>query len=157
MDQTQQIYLQRCLELATEALESGNEPFGSVLVGADGTILAEDHNRQGDGDPTGHPEIALARWAAQNLTADERAAATVYTSGEHCAMCSAAHAWCGLGPIVFASSARQLVDWFTEAGLPSAPVLPLTINDVAPQVKVTGPIPEFAERVHALHLRRFGA
>lgn len=31
------------------------------------------------------------------LTAADRAAATVFTSGEHCPMCSAAHAWAGLG------------------------------------------------------------
>jgi tRNA(Arg) A34 adenosine deaminase TadA len=155
MDEVQRKHLQRCVELAAEALELGNEPFGSVLVGVDGTILAEDHNRQGAGDPTAHPEIALARWAVQHLGADERAAATVYTSGEHCAMCSAAHAWAGLGPIVFASSAQQLTAWFTEAGLGSAPVLPLSINEVAPQVRVTGPVAEFAEQVYALHRHRF--
>ena len=33
------------------------------------------------------------------------AACTVYTSGEHCPMCSAAHAWVGLGRIVYAVSA----------------------------------------------------
>lgn len=33
-------HLHRCVELATEALETGDEPFGSVLVAADGTILA---------------------------------------------------------------------------------------------------------------------
>ena len=38
-------HLRRCVELATEALEAGDEPFGSLLVAADGTVLAEDHNR----------------------------------------------------------------------------------------------------------------
>lgn len=38
-------YLRRCVELAREALEAGDEPFGSVLVGGDGTVLGEDHNR----------------------------------------------------------------------------------------------------------------
>ena len=156
MDDTQR-YLQRCVELASLALETGNQPFGSVLVGADGTVLAEDHNRDGGGDPTAHPEIALARWAALNLDAEQRAGATVYTSGEHCAMCSAAHAWAGLGPIVFASSAQQTAAWYAEAGLGASPVRPLAINEVAPDVPVTGPVAEFAAQVHALHLRRFAA
>src|SRR3712207_6925299 len=56
------------------------------------------------GDATQHPEFAIARWAATHLTPDERAAATVYTSGEHCPMCAAAHAWAGLGRIVYARS-----------------------------------------------------
>ena len=93
-------HLRRCVELATEALEAGDEPFGSVLVAADGAVLAEDHNRVASGDRTRHPEFELARWAAANLTPEERAAATVFTSGEHCPMCAAAHGWVGLGRIV---------------------------------------------------------
>lgn len=83
-------HLRRCVELAAQALEAGDEPFGSVLVGADGSVLAEDHNRVASGDRTRHPEFELARWSAARLTPDERAAATVYTSGEHCPMCAAA-------------------------------------------------------------------
>jgi tRNA(Arg) A34 adenosine deaminase TadA len=46
-------HLRRCVELATEALDAGDEPFGSVLVAADGTVVAEDRNRvMASGDPT---------------------------------------------------------------------------------------------------------
>ena len=38
-------HLRRCVELATEAVEAGDFPFGSVLVTANGTVLAEDRNR----------------------------------------------------------------------------------------------------------------
>lgn len=34
-------YLRRCVELAVEALENGDEPFGSVLVAGDGRMPAE--------------------------------------------------------------------------------------------------------------------
>src|SRR4051812_49661008 len=109
MDETDLRHLRRCVELAAEAVEAGDEPFGSVLVGGDGTVLAEDRNRErSTGDAIRHPEIELARWAAANLAADDRAAATVYTSGEHCAMCAAAHGWVGLGRIVYATSGAQL-------------------------------------------------
>jgi tRNA(Arg) A34 adenosine deaminase TadA len=101
-------HLRRCVELAAEALRAGDEPFGSVLVGGDGTVLGEDHNRVASGDRTRHPEFEPARWAAANLTPEERAAAPVYTSGEHCPMCAAAHAWVGLGRIVYVASSRQL-------------------------------------------------
>ncbi|NRQ39622.1 nucleoside deaminase, partial [Nonomuraea sp. NN258] len=84
-------HLRRCVELAAEALDKGDEPFGSVLVSGDGRVLAEDHNRVAGGDRTQHPEFALARWSAEHLAPRERAAATVYTSGEHCPMCAAAH------------------------------------------------------------------
>lgn len=147
-------HLRRCVELAAEALAAGDEPFGSVLVAADGTILAEDRNRVGSGDPTRHPEFALARWAAAHMGVQERAAATVYTSGEHCPMCSAAHGWVGLGRIVYVSSSKQLGAWLAELGLPPGPVRALPIQEVAPGVAVEGPVPGLAERVRELH-RRF--
>jgi tRNA(Arg) A34 adenosine deaminase TadA len=147
-------HLRRCVELAAEALEAGDEPFGSVLVGGDGTVLAEDHNRVASGDRTRHPEFALARWSAARLTPGERAAATVYTSGEHCPMCAAAHAWVGLGRIVYVASSEQLAAWLGELGVPAPPVRTLPVQEVAPGVKVAGPVPELVEDVRALH-RRF--
>ncbi|MBZ9640540.1 nucleoside deaminase [Streptomyces sp. PSKA30] len=147
-------YLRRCVELATEALEAGDEPFGSVLVGADGAVLAEDHNRVASGDRTRHPEFELARWAAAHMTPEQRAAATVYTSGEHCPMCAAAHAWVGLGRIVYVASSQQLASWLDELGVPAPPVRTLPVNEVAPGVLVDGPVPELADEVQALH-RRF--
>ncbi|MGW1555505.1 nucleoside deaminase [Streptomyces sp. NPDC002144] len=147
-------YLRRCVELAEEALEAGDEPFGSVLVGADGTVLAEDRNRVASGDRTRHPEFALARWSTARLSPEERAAATLYTSGEHCPMCAAAHAWVGLGRIVYVASSEQLAGWLTELGVPAPPVRTLPVNDVAPGVTVDGPVPELAGQVRALH-RRF--
>ncbi|MFF4621117.1 nucleoside deaminase [Nonomuraea jabiensis] len=149
-------HLRRCVELAARALEVGDEPFGSVLVSGDGTALAEDHNRVAAGDNTRHPEFALARWSAAHLTPEERAAATVYTSGEHCPMCAAAHAWVGLGRIVYVSSSEQLAGWLSELGVPQPPVRTLPINEVAPGVVVEGPVPELAEEVHELHRRFHG-
>jgi tRNA(Arg) A34 adenosine deaminase TadA len=146
--------LRRCVELAAEALEAGDEPFGSVLAAADGTVLAEDHNRVASGDRTRHPEFELARWSAAHMTPEERAAATVYTSGEHCPMCAAAHAWVGLGRIVYIASSEQLSAWLTELGVPAPPVRTLPVREIAPGVAVEGPVPELAEEVHALH-RRF--
>ncbi|MFF4710432.1 nucleoside deaminase [Streptomyces eurythermus] len=147
-------YLRRCVELAEEALDAGDEPFGSVLVAGDGTVLAEDRNRVAGGDRTRHPEFELARWAAARLTPEERAAATVYTSGEHCPMCAAAHAWVGLGRIVYIVSSVQLSGILAELGVPAPPVRTLPVRDVAPGVAVAGPVPELLDEVRELH-RRF--
>lgn len=155
--------LNLCLELAREALEAGDAPFGSVLVSGDGEVLQSDRNRTVTGaggdmraDATLHPEFTLARWAQLNLGASERARATVYTSGEHCAMCSAAHAYCGLGPIVYISSTEQYSMWMREAGVGGAGVVrPLAINDVAPGISVDGPVAGMDEQVKALHMERW--
>ncbi|MFH9089553.1 nucleoside deaminase [Streptomyces sp. NPDC017673] len=146
-------HLRRCVELATEALDAGDEPFGSVLVAGDGAVLAEDRNRVADGDRTRHPEFELARWSAAHLTPGERAAATVYTSGEHCPMCAAAHAWVGLGRIVYIVSSVQLSGLLAELGVPAPPVRTLPVRDIAPDVAVEGPVPELVDEVRELHRR----
>lgn len=144
-------HLQRCVELAKMALERGDQPFGSVLVSASGEVLFEDHNHIASGDHTQHPEFAIARWAAANMTAEERSKATVYTSGEHCPMCAAAHGWVGLGRIVYASSSEQLVQWLNELGVEPTRVRNLPIQDVIRDTIVEGPVPELAEQVRQLH------
>ena len=149
-------HLRRCVELARQALEAGERPFASVLVGADGAVLAEDHNRANStGDPTRHPEFALARWAAENMTPEERRAATVYTSGEHCPMCSAAHGQVGLGRIVYVTSAAQFTDLMAELGLAKRTVNPIPIKQVVPGIAVEGPIPGLDEEVRELQRRAF--
>ena len=60
-------HLRRCVELATEALEAGDEPFGSVLVAADGTVgehcpmCAAAHGWVGLGRPGRRPHPPLPR------------------------------------------------------------------------------------------------
>lgn len=144
-------HLGRCIELAQIALDKGDEPFGSILVSAAGEVLAEDHNRVAGGDHTQHPEFALARWAAANMIPEERSRTTVYTSGEHCPMCSAAHGWAGLGRIVYASSSQQLIQWLSEMGVAPSRVRNLPIQDVIRDTVVDGPIPELAGKVKELH------
>ncbi|QDP97943.1 nucleoside deaminase [Microlunatus elymi] len=151
LTQTDLDHLRRCVELARGALDDGDEPFGSVLVDASGTVRFEDRNRVKDGDQTRHPEFELSRWAARHLSPAERAGCVVYTSGEHCAMCSAAHAWVGLGRIVYATSTQQLVRWRTEWGLAAGPVAALPIEAVAPGIETAGPAPEFADEIRSLH------
>ncbi len=150
---TDLVHLRRCIELAEEALDAGDHPFGSVLVDASGAVLREERNHAGGGDDTRHPEFELARWAASALTPQQRAAAVVYTSGEHCPMCSAAHAWVGLGRIVYVASGAQLRGWLASWGVRPAPITMLPINDIAPGVPVEGPVPELVDAIRALQER----
>lgn len=151
---TDLIHLRRCLELAREALEDGDEPFGSVLVSEGGDVLFEDRNRIKDGDATRHPEFEISRWAAAHLTPTERAVATVYTSGEHCPMCSASHGWVRLGRIVYAASGQQLAAWMSEWGAQASPVAALPVTVVVPDAVVDGPAPELEDEIRALHRAR---
>jgi tRNA(Arg) A34 adenosine deaminase TadA len=147
-------HLRRCVDLASQALENGDDPFGSVLVDAEGAVLAEAMNREkSDGDPTAHPELALVRWAIAHLTPSQRATSTVYTSGEHCPMCAGAHGWAGLGRVVAAASAAQLAEWRASWGLPTGPVRPLPLTDIAPDVVFIAPVAPFDAQMRAVHRR----
>ena len=155
VNETDLAYLRRTVELARAGLDAGDQPFGSVLVDASGTVRFEDHNRVSGGDETRHPEFESAKWAANNLTPAERAAATVYTSTEHCAMCAAAHGWVGLGRIVIATSSAQVTAWRTEWGAPPSPLRPLGIRDVIADPDLDGPVPELADEIRDLHREDF--
>jgi tRNA(Arg) A34 adenosine deaminase TadA len=49
--------LRRAIELAAAARAAGDMPFGSLLVGPAGEVLAEDRNTvHSDRDVTAHPE-----------------------------------------------------------------------------------------------------
>ncbi len=146
-------HLQRAVDLARLALERGDEPFGSVLVSGAGDVLFEDHNHVVALEATQHPEFAIARWAGANLSPEERAAAVVYTSGEHCPMCSAAHGWVGLGRIVYAVSSAQLGQWRSGWGSEPSPVTAYSIQQVVPGIVVDGPAPQLEDDVRALHER----
>ena len=152
ISETDLTHLKRCVELAREALEKGDQPFGSVLVSKDGEVLFEDHNHIAGGDYTQHPEFNIARWVGQNMAEAERADATVYTSGEHCPMCSAAHGMVGLGRIVYVSSSEQFGEWKDEIGINETPrVRALAIEEVIVNAQVDGPVPGLAEEVKELH------
>lgn len=149
-------YLKRSVKLAQNALETGNSPFGSLLVSKEGDILFEDHNRDADGDQTKHPEYAIAKWAAENLSAAERKNSVVYTSGEHCSMCSSAHALAGLGRIVYASSSAQLKEWQRELGVTERGALKgLSIEEVINDTEVDGPDEELSQQVKQLQIEYY--
>ena len=151
LKETDEKYLRRCLELAKESVEAGDEAFGSVLVTEDGKIIAEARNRVNE-TILAHPEIDLAYWAAENLSEEERAKTTMYTTGEHCPMCSAAHGWVGLGTLVFLSSAQQLGEWQKEFNLPSAPINFLPVEDIIKNIDVRGPADgDLLEEIKILH------
>ncbi|WP_405365901.1 nucleoside deaminase [Kitasatospora sp. NBC_00039] len=103
--------LRRAIVLAAEARTSGNPPFGSLLAGPDGTVVAEERNTTlTDRDITAHPELKLARWAARELDAATAAHSTMYTSCQPCGMCEAVIQQAGLRRVVFALSNEQLLD-----------------------------------------------
>ena len=146
-------HLKYCLTLANESLQAGDKPFGSILVDDENEVIAESRNRVNELTPLAHPEIDLAHWAAQNLSPEERKQTTMYTTGEHCPMCAAAHGWVGLGAIVYLCSAKQLNEWLDEMKIPPGPIQFYPVQEIIRNIEVRGPAAgELLQEIKKMHV-----
>lgn len=102
-------YLREAIALADTARERGNRPFGALIVAADGRVLAEASNANGEsGDCTAHAELSAIRLASPLHSRDELAGATLYSSAEPCVMCAGAIFWSSIGRVVYGIDAERL-------------------------------------------------
>lgn len=149
-------YLKRCVELAEEAYLAGDEPFGSVLVNAEGRIIAEARNRVNEKHVLAHPEFELAKWAVKHLSSEERKQTKMYTSGEHCPMCSGAHGLAGLGDLTFLSSAKQLREWLSAEGQEESGIRFIPAREIIKNITIKGPGEgELLEKIKGLQIKSF--
>ena len=103
MDDRDEAFLRRAIEVARRSLQHGNMPFGAILVDANGDVVLEAENTSiTDHDPTGHAEANLMRMAGRLFEPDHLAGCTMYTSCEPCAMCAGAVYWVGVRRVVYA-------------------------------------------------------
>ncbi|MGN6326523.1 nucleoside deaminase [Pseudolysinimonas sp.] len=97
-------HLDRAVELAVDNVASGGGPFGALVVGADGAVLAEGQNRvTRDNDPTAHAEVVAIRRACAAAGAFSLEGATLYTSCEPCPLCLSAALWARIDRVVYAA------------------------------------------------------
>ena len=83
--------MDRALREARLAAERGEVPIGAVIVGPDGTILAEAGNRTEEtNDPTAHAEMLVIRAAAARLGAPRLVGCDLHVTLEPCPMCAQA-------------------------------------------------------------------
>ncbi|HMM78509.1 MAG TPA: tRNA adenosine(34) deaminase TadA [Pyrinomonadaceae bacterium] len=91
MDEMEELFLQRAIDLAREAERRGEVPIGAVIVSAEGEIVGEASNETIERhDPTAHAEILAIRAAGQKIGNYRLTGATVYSTIEPCAMCAGA-------------------------------------------------------------------
>ena len=102
-------YLRQAIAWSCTARACGNSPFGAVVVGGDGALLAEAYcNAAETGDCTGHAETNAVRQFSPGLSRDTLARATLYASAEPCVMCAGAIFWSGIGRVVVGIDAVRL-------------------------------------------------
>jgi tRNA(Arg) A34 adenosine deaminase TadA len=141
--------LRRAIELAGQAREKGNQPFGSVLVDPVGRVVLEAENTAvSDHDWTAHAELNVVRAAAGRFDRLELGGCTLFASTEPCPMCAAAAYWADVGRIVYALGADTLT---TLAGDEEALVLSCreVLSRGGRRVEVSGPhLEDEARAVH---------
>ena len=145
--------LRRAIEVAWQARQHGNHPFGAILVDASGSILLEAENSVvTDRDCTGHAELNLMRKASQQFDRTILAECTLYTSTEPCAMCAGSIFWGGVGRVVYGLSETGLLAIVGDGRPDSFLSLPCreVFSHGMRSIEVTGPLIEGeARQVHA--------
>ena len=120
--------------MAIEEARRADFPFGAVIVQG-GRIIARGRNLgRSQDDPTAHGEMVAIRRCLMQHGSRSLKGATLYTSGEPCAMCMGAMLWCHMGRLVFAASVQQLASKIDQIMLSSgdlaakAPFAPISIT-----------------------------
>ena len=102
---TDEYYMNMALFQAQEAADQGEVPIGAVIVGADGSILAAEHNRtEALHDVTAHAEMLAIGAAASTIGAKYLTDCTLYVTVEPCPMCAAAIGWAQIRRIVIGAA-----------------------------------------------------
>ena len=130
--------MKQAIDASRRALAAGDMPYGAVLMSPSGEVLHVASNNQNSArDCTGHAEMVLVREAESRLGLAALRGATVYASGEPCAMCAGALYWAGVSRVVFGASQADIV---AHGGT----VLPVGVMEVLgtaqPAVRIEGPV-----------------
>ncbi len=104
MENADQQFMKRALELGAEAGARGEIPIGALVV-HDGKIVSEASNhKESNADPLGHAEILAIRQAADALGRWRLNGCTLYVTLEPCTMCAGAIIHARLDRVVYAAT-----------------------------------------------------
>lgn len=94
----------QALALAEAAGLAGEVPVGAVIVGPEGTLLAQGENRrERDHDPTAHAEIVALRQAGQRQQRWYLKDCRLYVTLEPCPMCAGAILQSRIAQVIYAA------------------------------------------------------
>src|SRR4029079_10854497 len=94
--------MRRALDVAAEAVRSGDVPVGAVVLDPAGEVIASAANaRERDGDPTAHAEVLALRAAAGAVGSWRLTGCTLVVTVEPCTMCAGALVLARVATLVF--------------------------------------------------------
>lgn len=141
-------YFERALALSREALAGGNDPFATILVDPEGTVLMEQKNDVAASGPTAHDTNTLIARASREYDPEFLWNCTVYAAMEPCCMCTGAAFWANIGHVRYLMSERQLGEITGPGGLdlPSTEVVAAGNKEI----RIEGPYPPLLEEMESL-------
>jgi tRNA(adenine34) deaminase len=102
--------MDQAIEIARQAIATGDVPVGAIVVNKDGEIIGEGSNeREANNDPTAHAEIVAIRSAASRIQNSRLDGCTLIVTLEPCAMCAGAIAQSRISNLIFGA-------WDEKAG-----------------------------------------
>lgn len=132
-------HLRKTFDLAREAADRGDKPFGSVLVRDDEVIMTDSNREITTTDIRRHPELHLAYRACRELDPDERAETVMYTSTEPCPMCAGGMAKAGFDGVVYSVGSDEIAEFTgNEPAVRSAEILAGVSDVVGPVLNEEG-------------------
>lgn len=130
-------FLRVAINLARQAREIGDKPFGAVLV-ENGQIVQQSHNRIYElYDSTAHAELNLIQDYCRAQRRMSLAGCTLYSSAEPCPMCAGAIHWANISRVVYSISQPMLQQ--LSGGSPKMRC-DVIINSGHQQVEIVGPL-----------------
>ena len=100
-------FIERAFELRRQALKSGDQGYGALVV-RDGGVVGQSPSRVvSDGDPTAHAEMAAIRDAVRRLGRRDLGGCILYSSSPPCPMCEAAAYWAGIDRLIHGRAGRD--------------------------------------------------
>ncbi len=104
-------FMQKAIDIAKEAINTGEGmAFGAIIV-KDGTIISVAHNTVvKTQDPTNHAEVNAIREACKKLNTMNLSGCTLYSTCEPCPMCFTAAWWANIKKLVYGVRLEDVAD-----------------------------------------------
>jgi tRNA(Arg) A34 adenosine deaminase TadA len=97
------VFVRRAFEMRDLAVETGDQPYGAVIVDVSGNIVGQAPSRVVvNGDPTAHAEMEAIRNAANRLNIRN-----LSSSSRPCPMCEAAAYWANLSEMFYGNKGAE--------------------------------------------------
>jgi len=131
-DQGEETPMRQALVEARRALEHGDVPIGAVLLDAEGSIVAADHNRREEtGDTTAHAEMLVLARRSREIGDWHLSGHALVVTVEPCAMCAMAAVWARIDRIVYGAADPRAGAVWSLYNIPQDPRLNHRIEVVA--------------------------